>query len=233
MCTIRRVSKEYVARKRKNRDATLNHISNNITIAFAQIDDLALKENTDVARAQVHEKIRCYQAEYAEILKDSVSHDKLTESTRKLLDQETPSKTFSKDLGSCKPRMSFTEMYTKDPNNDDVLIKDQTLVERHIYHFYHRLYQYRQCHDGIEDVKNFLSGIELKSVPEDYNAKQDCPISTQEIAQYLKTLSNNKAPGSSGITGAFYKFFWSTISHAVTLAVNYCYQIQELPSLRE
>ena len=144
-----------------------------------------------------------------------------------MLDQETPSKTFSKDLGSCKP--TFTEMYTKVPNNDDVLIKDQTLVERHIYRFYHRLYQYRQCHDGIDDVKNFLSGIELKSVPEDYNAKQDCPISTQEIAQYLKTLSNNKAPGSSGITGAFYKFFWSTISHAVTLAVNYCYQIQELP----
>ena len=97
MCTFRRVSKDYVASKRKNRDATLTHISNNITIAFAQIDDLALRDNTDVARAQVHEKIRCYQAEYAEILKDSVSHNKLTESTRKLLDQETPSKTLSKD----------------------------------------------------------------------------------------------------------------------------------------
>ena len=105
MGTIRRVSRDYVSRKRKNRDATLDHILNNITIAMAQNDDLALRDNTDLARAQVLEKIRCYQAEYAEILKDSVSHDKLTESTRKLLDQETPSKTFSKDLGSCKPRI--------------------------------------------------------------------------------------------------------------------------------
>ena len=69
MCIIRRDSKAYVARKRKNMDATLNHITNNITIAFAQIDDLALRDNTDVVRAQVHEKILCYQAEYADNLK--------------------------------------------------------------------------------------------------------------------------------------------------------------------
>ena len=62
-------------------------------------------------------------------------------------------------------------MFTKGPNNEDVLIKDQTLVERHIFCFYHRLYQYRHCHDGLVNVKGFLSGIELKSVPEDYNAK--------------------------------------------------------------
>ena len=120
-------------------------------------------------------------------------------------------------------------MFTKGPNNEDVLIKDQNLVERHIFNFYHRLYQHRQCHDDLVKVNNFLSGIDLKSVPDDYNAKQDRPISTSEIAEYLKTLSNNKAPGSSGITGALYKFFWSRISHLVTLAVNYCYQIQELP----
>ena len=76
---------------------------------MAQNDDLALRDNTDLARTHLLEKIRCYQAEYAKILKDSVSHNKLTESTSKLLDQETPSKAFSKDLGSCKPRMSFTD----------------------------------------------------------------------------------------------------------------------------
>ena len=136
MGTIRRVSKDYVSRKRKNRDATLEHISNNITIAMAQNDQLALRDNSDAARATLLEKIRCYRAEYAKILKDSVSHDKLTESTSKLLDQETPSKAFTKDLGSCKPRMSFTEMFTKGPNNEDILIKDQNLVKRHIFNFY-------------------------------------------------------------------------------------------------
>ena len=62
-------------------------------------------------------------------------------------------------------------MLTKGPNNEDVLIKDQTLVERHIFCFYQRLYQYRHCHDGLVNIKNILSGIELKSVPEDHNAK--------------------------------------------------------------
>ena len=81
MGTIIRVSRDYVSRKRKNRDATLDHISNNITIAMAQNDDLGLRDNTDTARTHLLEKIQCYQAQYAKILKDSVSHDKLTEST--------------------------------------------------------------------------------------------------------------------------------------------------------
>ena len=115
-------------------------------------------------------------------------------------------------------------------SNEDILIKDQNLVERHIYNFYHWLYQYRKCNEDIDSVKQFLSGIDLKSVPDDYNSKQEKPISTPEIAEYLKTLSNNKAPGNSGITGAFYKFFWSRISHLVTQAVNHCYNIRELPN---
>ena len=57
MCTIRRMSSKYVARKRKNRDATLNHTSNKITLAYAEIDYLALRDNTEVASAQVHEKL--------------------------------------------------------------------------------------------------------------------------------------------------------------------------------
>ena len=98
-------------------------------------------------------------------------------------------------------------MYTKGPNDEDILIKDQNLVERHIYNFYHRLYQNRKCNDDSDNVKEFLSGIDLKSVPDDYNTKQERPISTPEIAQYLKNLINNNAPGNSGITGALYKFF--------------------------
>ena len=138
MGTIRRILKEYVSRKRKNRNATLEHLSLNITIAMTQNYQLADRDNSDAVRATLLEKIRCYKAEYAEILKDSVSHDKLTETTSKLLDQETPSKAFTKDLGTCKPRMSFTEMCTKGPSDEDILIKDQNLVERHIYNFYHR-----------------------------------------------------------------------------------------------
>ena len=133
MGTIRRILKEYVSRKRKNRNATLEHLSLNITIAMTQNDQLADKDNSEAVRATLLDKIQYYRAEYAEILKDSVSHDKLTETTSKLLDQETPSKAFTKDLGTCKLRVSFAEMYTKGPNNKDILIKDQNLVKRHIY----------------------------------------------------------------------------------------------------
>ena len=114
--------------------------------------------------------------------------------------------------------MSFTKIYVPNPNGKNYLIKEHTLVQKHVHTFYDSLYSYRQCHESLDDVKRFLEGVELKSVPKGYNAEQNCPISTLEIAQYLKTLSNNKAPGISGITGAFYKFFWKNLSHQITLA---------------
>ena len=54
-------------------------------------------------------------------------------------------------------------------------------------------------------------------------------ISVMEASNYLNTLNNNKAPGRTGFTAAFYKFFWSRISHLITNAINYCFQIKELP----
>ena len=55
------------------------------------------------------------------------------------------------------------------------------------------------------------------------------PISKPEIAEFIKTMSNEKAPGITGITPAFYKVFWSQIGDLVTSAINNCLNKNSFP----
>merc|ERR1712218_678225 len=45
-----------------------------------------------------------------------------------------------------------------------------------------------------------------------------------EVTKYLKKCRNNAAPGSSGFTGDFYKFFWRDIKHFALNSINYSYE---------
>ena len=45
-------------------------------------------------------------------------------------------------------------------------------------------------------------------------------ISEAEVSRYLRGMRNNVAPGSSGYTGNFYKFFWKNIKNRVMRAIH-------------
>ena len=53
-------------------------------------------------------------------------------------------------------------------------------------------------------------------------------ISLEEITRYLKKCKNNVAPGSSGFTFDFYKFFWRDIKQFVIKAVDYSFEKNRL-----
>ena len=65
-----------------------------------------------------------------------------------------------------------------------------------------------------------MEGIELDKVTEEENSSLESPITKSEIADFIKTMSNDKAPGITGITPAFYKVFWSQIGDRVTTVIN-------------
>ena len=56
-----------------------------------------------------------------------------------------------------------------------------------------------------------MKEIHLEKVSESENLSIEEPITNQEIANFIKTMSVDKAPGITGITPAFYKVFWSQI----------------------
>ena len=69
-------------------------------------------------------------------------------------------------------------------------------------------------------TEDFLKDIDIKKTFNQGNVKLEQPFSKSEIAACIKTMSNDKAPGLTIITPAFYKSFWPNIGDLVTLAIN-------------
>ena len=74
-----------------------------------------------------------------------------------------------------------------------------------------------------------MKGIETGSITEWENNELEKPFSKEEIANFIKTTSNDKAPGITGITPAFYKVFWHQIGDLVTEAINSCLTNHSFP----
>ena len=53
-------------------------------------------------------------------------------------------------------------------------------------------------------------------------------ITVEEMTKYLKKSKNNVAPGSSGFTNEFFKFFWRDIKNFVVNSVDYAFDNNRL-----
>ena len=78
-----------------------------------------------------------------------------------------------------------------------------------------------------------MEGIHLDKVTEAENLSLENPLTKPEIANFIKTMSNDKAPGITGITPAFYKVFWSQIGDLVTTSINNCLKENSSPPDRK
>ena len=95
-------------------------------------------------------------------------------------------------------------------------------MHNHIFGFYNSLFSHKPCNENLSDLQEFMEGIELNQITPEENKTLEQPITKPEIAEFIKTMSNDKAPGITGITPAFYKVFWSQIGDLVTTAINNC-----------
>ena len=138
-----------------------------------------------------------------------------------LFEEEKPSKDFTQSVYRPRPQNISSQIYQERPKIP--------AVEKEINYRFYELYAYRECNDAEEDIKIFTDLSNIKKVTPEQNEAMKGKISVMEASNYLNTLNNNKAPGRTGFTAAFYKFFWSRISHIITNAINYCFQIKELP----
>lgn len=101
----------------------------------------------------------------------------------------------------------------------------------------------------MDEVKSFyenlfknadydLSDIDLESTIQPHNIPKldkstskilDQNFSEGEILSVLKSMKNNKSPGSDGFTAEFYKFFWADLKNYITKAINQIFLRGELP----
>ena len=88
----------------------------------------------------------------------------------------------------------------------------KTSQKAKICEFYRNLYSKRDLSASAASLENFMKNSPLiKRLNQEQRDKLDLQISEAEVSKYLRGMRNNVAPGSSGYTGNFYKFFWKTL----------------------
>ena len=87
---------------------------------------------------------------------------------------------------------------------------DEKIISSEILKFYSELYNSKFCEEDCQSFLNEMAHL-IPKVEQSFKQECDEPITLQELDAVIGRLSPNKAPGSDGLTGAFYKHFWEDI----------------------
>ena len=115
-------------------------------------------------------------------------------------------------------RKKFTEIISE--SEPGKLLNNQQQAEEEVYKFFKNLYKQEPEQNEFDEFVDFP----LPQVTNQENNDLTRPVTTKEIAEFIKTTNHNKAPELTGETTAFFK-----IKDLVTNALNNVLQIKELP----
>ena len=185
-----------------------------------------MKASQETYMNKLKNKLEKLKLELQQTQSEIYNKSYLAELEANLMNPHKPSKAFKKPL--VRDSNPLSEMYI-DQADPPTLSKDQNTVHNHIFKFYNKLFEYKECNNDFSDLENFMKGIETGKITEEENSNLERPFTKQEIVDFIKTMSNDKSPGLTGITPAFYKVFWSQIGDLVTEAINRCLENHSFP----
>ena len=113
-------------------------------------------------------------------------------------------------------------------------IKDPARIEEKICDYYSNLHAERDSPASATRLENFMRNSPLiKKLSQEQRDKLELQISEAEVSRYLRGMRNNIAPGSSGYTGNFYKFFWKSIKNRVMQAIHRSTEMNSLSATQK
>ena len=78
------------------------------------------------------------------------------------------------------------------------------------------------------DLEEELSGSDINKLNSEEAASLEGMLTYEECSSFLKHMSNNRSPGSSGFGAEFFKVFWGHIGYFVVRSINEGYSKGEL-----
>ena len=116
-------------------------------------------------------------------------------------------------------------------DGSEKLITDQKEVEKEILDVHTDLFKCKDDLIEFDSVEEFLGAANCENIPklnDMEKGKMEGKITLDEMTKYLKKTKNNVAPGSSGFTNEFYKFFWRDLKLFVINSVDYAFDNNRL-----
>lgn len=121
-----------------------------------------------------------------------------------------------------------SKIIPKIEKEDGTIIKDQYEILNEVKLFYENLYSDKDIDLTDINLNHLLSECKTKKLIQEEADKLEGVITYEEATFTLKSMSNNRSPGSDGFGAEFFKFFWRNLGHFIVRSLNYGYQIGEL-----
>ena len=93
--------------------------------------------------------------------------------------------------------------------------------------FYTKLYTSQICENDYKDFE-----VDVPNLNDNHSNLCEQDITEYELGKSIAELTNNKTPGSDGLSVEFYKFFWPDIKHIVHNSFKYSFE-QEILSIEQ
>ena len=221
---IRRTTIKYSSQKKKKRITQQKLLMHDIEtlnqlVQSQQIPDIdAVNELNEKKNAL--EKILDYEAEGAFI----------RARTNYRIDGEKPTKLFCA-LETQNGVQKYVSQLIKINNNEEITLTDQKSIELEICDFYRDLFRCKDNQLNHQSIDHFLGPESCHSIKKLSLAQKNGmkgTLTLEELTRYLKKTKNNVAPGSTGFTNEFFKFFWRDLKHFVVKSVKYSFENNKL-----
>ena len=90
--------------------------------------------------------------------------------------------------------------------------------------FFKRIYESKNTNPELDQFKFFFQRENITPLEKEESDSCEGLLSLEECANVLKSFSNDKTPGSDGLTVEFYRFFWNIVGNYVVESFNHAFQ---------
>ena len=219
---IRRETIMFSSRKKRERvgkEQLLNHDIEALEKRIQQAvtnDEFAELNDTLHTKKQELEEIHCYQA-----------HGAFVRARAKYkCEGEKPTRLFC-TLEKHNAVQKYIPKLQVEKEDKVEIITDQKDIEKETHKFYKDLFGNKDNFIDVNTIEDFLGAESASRCPkltEIQKHKMEGKIELQELTNYVKKSKNNAAPGSTGFTNEFYKFFWRDLKIFVLNFINYGFE---------
>ena len=200
----------------------------------ARVQRLQSIRQTDRDVINLEEELRTAEIEYEQFIEERNIQNTFLKDVKTIKDGERPTPYLCSLEKNWSAQKYISRLKVRREGREVILTK-QREIEEEASLFYQKLFE---CRDDVENVG--MIGQFLDEEAHSYHRisnidanRIEGPLTESDILETLKKCKNDKAPGLTGFTYAFYKFFWTDIKTFFTNMANFSYDCRLLPdSLR-
>ena len=221
---IRGATIKYSSNKKRDNKAQEQLLLHDLEILESQ-----LQNNPNNSNEQLKTELNTKREALENLLKHEAEGAFVRSRVKYKLDGEKPSKLFCSLEKHNGVQRYVPQLLVENNDGEEVLINEQKKVEAEIHKYYRTLFSNKD-HPEANSIQSFL-GASSQTFPrlsESQKSSMEGKISLPEMTKYLKKCKNNVAPGSSGFTFDFFKFFWRDFKHFIIRAVDYAFENNRL-----